>query len=158
MTYSVRDALALCGLNNVNLFHGETQAQRVASEVFGDDFHLCRDKTGDELKEDIKAYTIRMHAPFMYIYILKHTIHSWLCCPVRCSTPSMDTYSVSRFLWGCGFDPHIIEDKPFPIPSTQLRHPRVLQFYHIDWGSNVVASNTKRVTCLRQCNLHATIA
>ena len=57
MAHSVRDAMALCGLNNVNLFHGQTQAQRVASEVFGDDFHLCRDKTGDELKEDVKAYT-----------------------------------------------------------------------------------------------------
>ena len=57
MAHTVREALAFCGLNNAALFHGQTQAQRVAGEVFGDDFVLVRDKQVDELKDDFKSYS-----------------------------------------------------------------------------------------------------
>ena len=57
MAHSVREALALCGVNDVNLFGGETQAQRLATEVFGNDFETCKDKTSEELKEDLKSYS-----------------------------------------------------------------------------------------------------
>ena len=50
MAHTVREALSFCGLNNA-------QATRFANEVFGDDFHLVRDKTTDELKEDLKSYS-----------------------------------------------------------------------------------------------------
>ena len=49
MAHTVREALSLCGLNNA-------QATRFADEVFGNNFHLVRNKTTDELKEDIKSY------------------------------------------------------------------------------------------------------
>ena len=57
MANTVRDALALCGINNVALFGGRTQAERIATEVYGDDFDACKDKTHDELKEDLKSYS-----------------------------------------------------------------------------------------------------
>ena len=56
MAHSVREALALCGINDVTLLGGQTQAQRIAAEVFGDDFNACKDKEQDELKEDLKSY------------------------------------------------------------------------------------------------------
>ena len=57
MAHSVRDALTLCGIDNVAQFGGRTQAQRIATEVFGDDFEACKDKTQEELKDDLKSYS-----------------------------------------------------------------------------------------------------
>ena len=55
---TVRDAIAACGvLNAAPLFGGRTQAQRIASDVFDDDFESCRYKSNDEIKEDLKAYS-----------------------------------------------------------------------------------------------------
>ena len=56
VVYTVRDAITACGVNNVALFGGRTQAQRIASEIFDDDFESCRFKSDDELKEDLKSY------------------------------------------------------------------------------------------------------
>ena len=54
---TVLDSLIACGINNVQLFDGQTQAQRVATEVFDDDFESCRLKTSEEIKEDLKTYS-----------------------------------------------------------------------------------------------------
>ena len=56
VVYTVRDAITACGVNNVTQFGGRTQAQRIASEVFDDDFESCRFKSNEELKEDLKSY------------------------------------------------------------------------------------------------------
>ena len=56
VVYTVRDAITACGFNNVALFGGRTQTQRIASEVFDDDFESCCFKSDDELKEDLKSY------------------------------------------------------------------------------------------------------
>ena len=37
-------------------FGGETKAQRLATQVFGDDFDACKDKTDKELQEDLNHY------------------------------------------------------------------------------------------------------
>eukprot|EP00980_Cylindrotheca_fusiformis_P018606 scaffold6163_cov78-Cylindrotheca_fusiformis.AAC.2 len=49
--------MALCGLNDVNQFKGETNAQRIASQVFSDDFASCMDKSFDDLTEDLKSFS-----------------------------------------------------------------------------------------------------
>lgn len=55
--YTVSEAMAECGVNNVDLFEGKTQAERLASDLFSDDFHTCMDKTHGELDSDFKTYS-----------------------------------------------------------------------------------------------------
>ena len=43
--YTVREAMTECGVNDVDLFDGRTQAERLATDLFSDDFHTCMDKT-----------------------------------------------------------------------------------------------------------------
>ena len=57
MAHTLRQAIALCGINDINVVGGQTRAQRISSEVFGDDFEACKDKSEDELKEDLKTYS-----------------------------------------------------------------------------------------------------
>ena len=40
--YTVREAMAECGINDVDLFEGRTQAGGLAIDLFSDDFHTCR--------------------------------------------------------------------------------------------------------------------
>ena len=55
--HTVREALALCGIDNVTIFNGQTRAERFAAEVFGDDFATGIDKSYDELQDDFKSYS-----------------------------------------------------------------------------------------------------
>jgi hypothetical protein len=59
--FTVRDAMASCGLLDnpagPMLFNGQTQAQRVAFDLFNDDFMSCMDKTFSELDQDFKTYS-----------------------------------------------------------------------------------------------------
>ena len=57
MANTVRMAITLCGINDVNMWHHETQAQRIARDVFSDDFAMCQDKMPKDLQEDFKSYT-----------------------------------------------------------------------------------------------------
>jgi hypothetical protein len=58
MAQTVTDALALCGVDNAALFEGNTTAQRIASDVFQDNFQTCMDITFDELDNDWKTYSV----------------------------------------------------------------------------------------------------
>lgn len=51
------DALIACGVDNVNMFDGQTQAQRMSEDMFGNDFAICMDKTIDEMNQDFKSYS-----------------------------------------------------------------------------------------------------
>jgi hypothetical protein len=46
---TVLNALIACGVDNVTLFLGETQAQRIADDIFDDTFTSCMDVTFKEL-------------------------------------------------------------------------------------------------------------
>jgi len=54
--FTVRDAMVSCGINDVALFNGDTSAERIAFDVFGDTFATCLDKTFEELDGDFKTY------------------------------------------------------------------------------------------------------
>ena len=54
---TVRDQLTICGVNNVNNWHGQTQAQRIASDLFNDDHESARDMKFSDLTEDFKSYS-----------------------------------------------------------------------------------------------------
>ena len=46
---SVVDAMVACGVDHDALFMDETQAQRLAADIFGDQFASCLDITFKEL-------------------------------------------------------------------------------------------------------------
>ena len=54
---TVRDALTLCGINNVQLWNGRTKAQRISSNIFGDDFATAKDLDYDDILDDFKTYS-----------------------------------------------------------------------------------------------------
>ena len=54
---TVLDAMILCGVDNVAMFMGETQAQRIASEIFDDSFESCMDISFKDLDERFKTYS-----------------------------------------------------------------------------------------------------
>jgi len=56
MVHTVTEAMEQCGLDNVAQFQGRTNAQRIADDIFGDDFYMCLDKTTDELDNDIESF------------------------------------------------------------------------------------------------------
>lgn len=55
--FTVRDALVAAGVDNVTLFQGETAAQRMAADLFSNDFKTSMDKSFDDLDEDFKTYS-----------------------------------------------------------------------------------------------------
>ena len=56
--FTVLDAMVICEIDNNAQYNGNTQAERIASDVFDDDFQTCIDKTGTELDSDFKDYSV----------------------------------------------------------------------------------------------------
>ena len=54
---TVLNAMVLCGVNSLIQWNGSTAAERIATEVFDDDFQSCIDLTYDELEENLKMYS-----------------------------------------------------------------------------------------------------
>jgi hypothetical protein len=44
------------GVNDVNIFDGDTRAVRIAADLFRDDFSTCMDKGFTELNSEFKTY------------------------------------------------------------------------------------------------------
>ena len=55
--HTVLGALIACGVDNVALFMDESQAQRIADDIFDKLFTTCMDMTFKELDEDFKTYS-----------------------------------------------------------------------------------------------------
>ena len=55
--YTVREAMAECGVDDTDLFEEKTQAERLVADLFSDDFHTCIDKTHAGLDSDFKTYS-----------------------------------------------------------------------------------------------------
>jgi hypothetical protein len=55
--FTVLDALIACGVDNVALFMEQTQAERIAEEVFDNVFASCLDVTFKELDDHFKTYS-----------------------------------------------------------------------------------------------------
>ena len=54
---TVVDAMIACGVDHEFLFLDETQAQRLASDIFGDQFATCLDVHFKELDDHFKTYS-----------------------------------------------------------------------------------------------------
>lgn len=55
--FTVLDALIACGVNNAVLFMDQTQAERIAEDVFDNLFATCMVTTFKELDEHFKTYS-----------------------------------------------------------------------------------------------------
>eukprot|EP00978_Attheya_sp_CCMP212_P037579 scaffold178764_cov38-Attheya_sp.AAC.1 len=55
--FDVHQAMTACGINDVDLFDGDTAAARMALDMFNNSFHSCMDKTFDEVDQDFKSYS-----------------------------------------------------------------------------------------------------
>eukprot|EP00978_Attheya_sp_CCMP212_P044971 scaffold329016_cov54-Attheya_sp.AAC.1 len=55
--FNVHQAMTACGINDVDLFDGDTAAARMALDMFYNSFHSCMDKTFDEVDQDFKSYS-----------------------------------------------------------------------------------------------------
>jgi hypothetical protein len=53
--FAVIEASTACGVNNKALFLDQTQAQRIASDIFDNAFESCMDATFKELDEHFKT-------------------------------------------------------------------------------------------------------
>src|SRR6056300_1082931 len=54
--FTVRDAIAVCGVGNVSLWNGATKAEHIADEIFTNEFETCLDITMDDLTEAFKTF------------------------------------------------------------------------------------------------------
>jgi len=54
--YTVLDAMIACGVSRQLTFQGESQALRLARDLFGDNHTACVDKTFTKLDADFKTY------------------------------------------------------------------------------------------------------
>ena len=54
--FTVRMALTACGIDNVALFQGETNAERIADQLFSNEFGTCIDKTDAELTDEMSNF------------------------------------------------------------------------------------------------------
>ena len=57
MANTVYDAMVLCGVDDVARFNGDTASERIATEMFDDDFRSCVDKTMSEVEDDLKSWS-----------------------------------------------------------------------------------------------------
>jgi hypothetical protein len=55
--FTIFDAMIACGVDNVVLFMEETQAQRIADDIFDNLFTTCKDMTFKELDDHFKTYS-----------------------------------------------------------------------------------------------------
>ena len=55
-TYTVRQAMFICGVNDTDQHQGMIPAQRFATDIFSDSFPMCLDKSVEEVNNDIKQY------------------------------------------------------------------------------------------------------
>ncbi len=58
--FTVVDALIACGVNNNVLFMEQTQAQRIASDIFDNTFTSCMDVTFRELDKHSRPTSISL--------------------------------------------------------------------------------------------------
>jgi hypothetical protein len=55
--FTVHDAMIACGVNNVELYGGDTPAERITTDLFGDVYATCMDKSFEELDYEFKTYS-----------------------------------------------------------------------------------------------------
>ena len=56
-TFTVTQAMIACGVNPDDQFGGRSAPERIAADLFNDNYLTCMDKTFEELDTEFKAYS-----------------------------------------------------------------------------------------------------
>ena len=55
VTFTVRDAMVACGVDDEQLFEGSTEAERISEDLFMGNFRTCMDMTNAEMDDAFKT-------------------------------------------------------------------------------------------------------
>ena len=55
--FTVHQVMVAAGANDADNFNGQSSAERLAEDLFGDDFTACMDKTLEDLESDFKSFS-----------------------------------------------------------------------------------------------------
>ena len=55
--FTIHDAMVASGVDDTDNFDGQSSAERLAEDLFGDDFTACMDKTHEDLESDFKSFS-----------------------------------------------------------------------------------------------------
>ena len=55
--FTVHDAMVAAGVNDADNYNGRSSAQRIAADIFDDDFSSCMDKTHEDMESDFKSFS-----------------------------------------------------------------------------------------------------
>ena len=103
--YSVRDAMVAAGVDDTDIFNGQSSAARLAEDLFNDEFLSCMDKSHKDLGDDFKSFSTltQVQGQIRLIPRVKKRIQAfvqWTRDEVR-----------------LGRDPHLT---PFPVAMTSI--------------------------------------
>ena len=59
---TVYDAIIACGVDDAAFWNGSTNAQRISTDMFDNDFDSILNKSYEEMDKDVKSYSIMMVA------------------------------------------------------------------------------------------------
>ena len=55
--FTVHNAMVAAGVNDTDIFDGQSSAARLAEDLLDNDFLACMDKTHKDLEDDFKSYS-----------------------------------------------------------------------------------------------------
>ena len=55
--FTVHQAMIAAGVNNADNFNGNSSAERLAEDIFDNDFVSCMDKSQADVEADIKSFS-----------------------------------------------------------------------------------------------------
>ena len=57
LIYTIADAMVKCGVSDTDIVEGESAAKRFPSDIFSNSYDICKDKTMEEVQNDLKYYS-----------------------------------------------------------------------------------------------------
>ena len=55
--FTVHDAMVAAGVDDTDNFNGQSSAERLAEDLFNDEFLACMDKSHKDIEDDFKSYS-----------------------------------------------------------------------------------------------------
>ena len=60
--FTVHDAMVAAGVDDTDNFAGQSSAERLAEDLFDNDFTTCMDKSQDDIESDFKSFSVLTQA------------------------------------------------------------------------------------------------
>ena len=56
--FTVYDAMIAVGVDDTDNYNGQSSAERLAEDLFDNDFTTCMDKSHDDIESDFKSFSV----------------------------------------------------------------------------------------------------